>query len=164
MRITLHIKRFFRMLHKCDFGPRISQRLDIGQNCTRCLPVLIVFFYVKMNWILFPVWLFHLLHVVVKSVLVISLFSFFLILPESLMSIFWKEWRSTENKYSLIEYVFPLSHCSAFMLTCALIPTQSLHCFFFFFTSQSLRINPRLLQYNRYHLTYMGRGIFFLSP
>lgn len=107
---------------------------------------------------IFLVLLFCYLHVVVISVLVISMFSFFL------MSLFWKEWRSTENKYSLIEYVSPFSHCSAFMLTCALIPTLSLYSFFFFFTPVSLKCNPRLLQYNRYHLTYMGREIFLSFP
>lgn len=57
------------------------------------------------------------------SVLVISLFYFFWILSGLLMFIFWNKWRSTENKYSLIEIVSPRSHCSAFMLTYALIPT-----------------------------------------
>lgn len=36
--------------------------------------------------------------------------------------------------------------------------------FFFFFTPVSLKTNPRLLQYNLYHLTYMGRDIFLSFP
>lgn len=35
------------MLHKCDFGPRTSQRLDNGQKCTRSLSFSF-FFNVKM--------------------------------------------------------------------------------------------------------------------
>ena len=77
----------------------------------------------------------------------ISLFPFFF--DFVWMSILWKGRRSAENKYSLIEYVSPHSHCSSFVLTCALIPTQS---------------SPRLLQHNRYHLTYMGRDVFLSLP
>jgi len=78
----------------------------------------------------------------------------------SFMSIFWKEWKTTENKYSLIEYISPLSHCSAFMLTRALIPTQSLY---FCSTPVSLKSSPRLLQYNRYHLTCRDLFLPFLE-
>lgn len=46
------------------------------------------------------------------------------------MFVFWKECRSTENKYSLIEILSPLFHCSAFMLTCALIPTVTVCVYF----------------------------------
>lgn len=74
MRITFHIKSSFRMLHTCDFGSRISQRLDNGQKCTRYLTV----FYVKMHRMLVPVWLLCFLHVIVTvSVLARSFYFFF---------------------------------------------------------------------------------------
>lgn len=144
------------MLHKCDFGPRTSQRLDIGQKCTRGLTVL-VFYYVNRINILY-LWMFCFLPVLVISVLAISLFSFFLILSGSLMSIFWKEWRSTENKYSLIE-----CWIATFSLQCFHVDLCT-HSHTVSFTPVSLKSNPRLLQYNRYHLTYMGRDVFLSFP
>lgn len=78
------------------------------------------------------------------------------------MFIFWRELRSTGNKYSLIEYFF---HFLTAVLSFWPVHTfPHSHCFFFFFTPVSLKTNPRLLQYNLYHLTYMGRDISLSFP
>lgn len=54
-------------------------------------------------------------------------------------------------------------HCLTAVLSCW--PVHSFpHSHRIFFTSLSLRSNPRLLQHNRYHLTYVGRDIFLSFP
>lgn len=86
-----------------------------------------------------------------------SLLSFMLIFIW--MSILWKNWRPAENKYSLIERLL------AFSLQCFHVDlcTRSHTVTVFSLPPVKPRSSPRLLQRNRYHLTYMA-DIFLSFP
>lgn len=97
--------------------------------------------------------IFGFLHVVALSVLIwfFSLFDFVW------MFIFCGEWKSTGNKYSLIESFPPFfNFCSDLCSRSHTVPV--------FLSPCSGKTSPRLLPYNLYHLTNMSKDIFLSFP
>lgn len=74
------------------------------------------------------------------------------------MFIFWGEWKSTGNKYSLIESFPPLFHFSSDLCSCSHTVPE------IFFTPLQWKVSPRLLPYNLYHLTNMRKDVFLSFP